>query len=78
MTNYYQMHDTTESRQLYVEAMDYSVHQFDDEELIMTWLMLGCPDCSTEEDYNYFATDEEAFNELTELYLRLKKLDMEG
>lgn len=62
-----------EERLAKVKEMDEIVRNFDDEENIEVWLMLGCPDESSEEDYEWFAEDEEEFNELVKLFNKLKK-----
>lgn len=54
-----------------VKRMDKIVTSLNDEELIESWLIGGCPDCSTEEDYKWFAEDEEEFLDLVSLFTRI-------
>lgn len=52
-----------------VKEMDDNImNTIDDENLLDIWLTYGCPDESTPSDYLSFATDEQAFLELIELY----------
>lgn len=80
MTNYYNMM-TLEERKQAVRDMDEAVRNFDDEENIEVWLMYGVPDhCDEidEDDVEWFAEDEEEFNDLIKLYKRLKKYEEEA
>lgn len=69
------MRSEIEVRVQIVRRMDEMVRNFNDEELIMTWLMLGCPDESTEEDYEWFAEDEQEYLDLIKLFSRLFHLE---
>lgn len=51
------------------------INEFDDEENIMVWLMLGVPDCPSEDDFEFIAEDDENFNETVALFNRLCKLE---
>lgn len=50
-------------------------NEFDDEENIMTWLMLGVPDCPSEDDFEFIAEDDESYNETVVLFNKLCKLE---
>lgn len=64
---------TYEERLNEVKRMDDEVRNFNDEDLIMRWLMVGVPDEASEDDYEWFANDLVEFHELCALYHRLKK-----
>lgn len=66
---------TREERIEKVKEMHEEVMNFNDEELIMTWLTVGVPDCPTEEDFEWFADDLEEYKELVELFENLKGED---
>ena len=42
-----------------------------DEEIYMTWITLGVPDCPMEDDFKYIAEDDESYNETCELFAKL-------
>lgn len=69
------MRSEIEVRLQIVKKMDEVVRNFNDEELIMTWLMVGCPDASTEEDYLWFAEDEQEYLDLVKLFGKLFHLE---
>ena len=48
---------TYEERLNEVKRMDDEVRNFNDEDLIMRWLMVGVPDEASEDDYEWFAND---------------------
>ena len=64
---------TYEERLNEVKRMDNEVRNFNDEDLIMRWLMVGVPDAASEDDYEWFANDLVEFHELCALYYTLKK-----
>lgn len=66
---------TFEERLAEVKRMDEDVRNFNDEELIEPWLMCGVPDGACEEDYEWFAEDEDEFQDLVALYNRLVRLE---
>ena len=43
----------------------------DEEEITMTWLTYGVPDCPTENDYEFIAEDDIAFDECFDLFIKL-------
>lgn len=59
---------TYEERLALVREMDDTARNIDDEDAVFLWLTYGCPDCSTEEDYEFFAEDEEEYMELRKLF----------
>lgn len=52
---------------------EFVINKFNDEENIMEWLTYGVPDCPDESDYEFIAEDEENFNEIVDLFQKLKK-----
>lgn len=54
-----------------VKKMDGIITMLNDEELIEGWLMYGCPDESTDEDYEWFAEDGEEFLDLVNLFIKI-------
>ena len=42
-----------------------------DEEIYMTWIVLGVPDCPEEDDFEFIAEDDESYNETVDLFCKL-------
>lgn len=42
-----------------------------DEEIYATWIVTGIPDEPTEEDFSSIAEDEQSYNEVFDLFVRL-------
>ncbi len=64
---------TYEERLNEVKRMDNEVRNFNDEDLIMRWLMVGVPDEASEDDYEWFASDLVEYHDLCALFYRLKR-----
>ena len=64
---------TYKERVRQLKEMDNIARNFDDENLIDIWLVEGCPDESTEEDYQYIAENEDGFNEVLKLFTFLQQ-----
>lgn len=60
-----------ESRKNTVRAMDEIVRNFNDEDIIMTWLSVGVPDDADDDDYAWFAENDDEFADLVKLFFRL-------
>lgn len=57
-----------------LHQMDEFIRKIDeDETLLETWLMCGIPDAATEEDFLFFAEDEEEWKDICELFGKLVK-----
>ena len=54
-----------------LKAMHTLMCSANDEEITMTWLSLGVPDCPSEEDFIDMALDDEAYNETFDLFVEL-------
>lgn len=65
------MDSLMKSRIALVKEMDAIARSLNDEDLIDIWLMNGCPDESTDEDYEYIATNLEEFKDIVKLFSRL-------
>ena len=60
-----------EKRLALVKRMDLIITTLNDEELIERWLIDGCPDESSDEDYEYFAENADAFLDLVSLFTKI-------
>lgn len=60
-----------EKRKALVKRMDSIIISLNDEELIERWLLNGCPDCSTEEDYEWFAENPMEILDLVGLFTKI-------
>lgn len=54
-----------------LKRMDRMVRNFNDEELVMDWLMVGVPDEASEDDYEFIASDINEYNEICAIFVRL-------
>lgn len=63
-------------RRVLVKRMDEVITSLNNEELIESWLVNGCPDCSTEEDYEWFAENGDEFLDLVNLFIKITKKAM--
>lgn len=60
-----------DKRKVLVKRMDSIITSLNDEELIEKWLIDGCPDESSDEDYEYFTENADAFLDLISLFTRI-------
>ena len=60
-----------ETRITQLKAMHELMMSANDEELYMTWIILGVPDCPSEDDFEYIAEDNESYNECFDLFAGL-------
>lgn len=56
-----------------VESMHKVIMTLNNEEAYGHWIILGVPDCPSQEDFEYFAEDEQEFEELVTLFHNLLK-----
>ena len=57
----------------FVKALNELILGLGDEDLIEVWLMNGVPDCPSEEDFEFIANDQEAFDETVNLFVKMSK-----
>lgn len=63
----------------FIKALNEIVLGLGDEDLIDLWLMNGVPDQPSEEDFEFIANDQESFDDLINLFVRLSKyISIEG
>ena len=62
---------TREARMAQVRAMHEIMCNANDENIYMTWIISGCPDCASEEDIEYIAMDDESYEETFDLFVKL-------
>lgn len=60
-----------ETRIAQLKAMHELMTSANDEELYMTWITLGVPDCPSEDDFESIAEDDEMYNECFDLFAGL-------
>lgn len=57
-----------------VSRMDHIIcNEISDERAWATWIMVGCPDGSTIDDYRWFAENEQEYSDLVDLFNKLIK-----
>lgn len=56
-----------------LHEMDNFIRNIGDEDILETWLMCGLPDGADEEDYIFFAENEENWTEICSLFGKLAK-----
>lgn len=54
-----------------LKRMDKMVRNFNDEDLIMDWLIAGVPDEASEDDYEFIASDINEYNRICAVFVRL-------
>ena len=57
------------------KAMNKYILEKGDEEIWFDWIALGVPDCPTEEDYEFIASDDDEWMDLCKLFGRLVNAD---
>lgn len=60
-----------ESRINQLKAMHEVMCNANNENLYMTWISLGVPDCPTEDDFEFIAESDETYNETVDLFIKL-------
>ena len=54
-----------------LKGMNTYMLQFGNETLLGAWFLTGIPDCPDEEDFEFFATDDDEWNYIVRLFGRL-------
>jgi len=54
-----------------LKGMNTYMLQLGDETLLGAWFLTGIPDCPDEEDFEFFATDDDEWNYIVRLFGRL-------
>ena len=54
-----------------LKGMNTYMLQLGDEALLGAWFLTGIPDCPDEEDFEFFATDDNEWNYIVRLFGRL-------
>lgn len=54
-----------------LKGMNTYMLQLGDETLLGAWFLTGIPDCPDEEDFEFFATDDNEWNYIVRLFGRL-------
>ena len=62
---------TKESRIKQLKAMHEVMINANDENIYMSWISCGVPDCPREDDYEFIAEDNEEYNEVIDLFVEL-------
>ena len=60
-----------EARITQLKAMHELMINANDENIYMTWIMTGVPDEPMEEDFEYIAEDDQAYDECFDLFVKL-------
>lgn len=62
---------TTEQRIEQLKHMHELMTLSNDENIYMTWICCGVPDCPMEDDFEFIAEDDERYNEVFDLFVKL-------
>ena len=62
---------TKETRITQLKAMHELMMCANDEEIYMSWIALGVPDCPSEDDFEYIAENDEEYNDCFNLFVAL-------
>lgn len=60
-----------DTRVTQLKAMHELMMSANDEEIYMSWSTLGVPDCPSENDFEFIAENDEAYNECFDLFIGL-------
>lgn len=60
-----------ESRVIQLKLMHELMRNANDEEIYMTWIMTGVPDEPQEDDFEWIAEDDQAYEDCFDLFVRL-------
>lgn len=60
-----------ETRIAQLKAMHELMTSANDEEIYMSWITLGVPDCPSEDDFEYIAEDDKEYNDCFNLFVAL-------
>ena len=59
------------ARMAQLKAMHELMCNANNELIYMSWITTGVPDCPSEDDFQYIATDDDSYNECFDLFVRL-------
>ena len=62
---------TKESRVKQLKAMHEVMINANNENIYMSWISCGVPDCPQEDDYEFIAEDDENYNDIVDLFIEL-------
>lgn len=62
-------------RVVFLKAADEDLRNTVDDDTLMTWLMLGVPDCADDDILEFMASDDEIFYDVFNLYYKLKGVE---
>ena len=66
-------------KDLVKQMHDYILTNIQDEDIIINiWLACGVPDCPTEQDFEWFAEDDDEFTDLCRLFAKCCRLEEES
>ena len=54
-----------------LKAMHSLMCNANDENIYMSWICCGVPDCPQDDDFEYIAEDDELYNETCDLFIKL-------
>ena len=54
-----------------LKSMDNIIRHINDETYMNTWLMLGVPDCASDNDYEFIASHDNEYNDITKLFFEI-------
>ena len=59
------------SRMSQLKEMHEVMINSNNENIYMTWISCGVPDCPMEDDYEFIAEDDDNYNEVVDLFVEL-------
>lgn len=59
------------ARMSQLKAMHEVMINANDENIYMSWITCGVPDCPSDDDYEFIAEDDENYNEVVDLFIKL-------
>lgn len=59
------------ARMSQLKAMHEVMINANDENIYMSWITCGVPDCPSDDDYEFIAEDDENYNEAVDLFIKL-------
>lgn len=65
------MTELQKTRVKLLHGMNDYILQLGNESIIGAWFLTGIPDCPDEEDFEFFATDDDEWNYIVRLFGRL-------
>lgn len=65
------MNVTMKMRKAQLKAMHEVILNANNENIYMTWISVGVPDCPSDDDFEFIAEIDEAYNEVCDLFIKL-------